>query len=147
MSLKRLFGLITRTNMQKNQHPSFKSVVSSTILVSKLGLKLKYQYLHSKIALNSTIFQLEHQSFYKLTLAIIPKKVLLITFFQPYLVHRLNFRPHAPPEFKANNRNLTFLDLLGPCLIAFEQHLGFNHFCGNCTPLQCILYSIEVHAV
>ena len=48
-------------------------MVSSAILESKLGLKLKYQYLHSKIALNSTIFELGHQSFYRLTLVTIPK--------------------------------------------------------------------------
>ena len=46
--------------MQKILHPSFKIVVSSTIIESKIGLKLKYQYLHSKIALNSTILKLGH---------------------------------------------------------------------------------------
>ena len=41
--------------------------------------------------------------------------LILSTFiFWPYLVHRPNFRPRAPPEFKANHRNLTFYVSFGP---------------------------------
>ena len=41
--------------------------------------------------------------------------LILSTFiFWPYLVHRPNFRPCAPPEFKANHRNLTFFVSFGP---------------------------------
>ena len=73
--------------------------------------------------------------------------LILSTFiFWPYLVHRPNFRPCAPPEFKANHRNLTFFVSFGPIPECNSAASWIRPLlCGNWTPLTVNIYVQHLH--